>query len=309
VQSTMLAARVYLSTDSPRHAPTGRPRRQRGGMTANPRLIRTAELRDEYWSRRAIHAAVADGRLVRLRPGAFVVAGVEPDCIDAGRARGRLTGPTELARRGVFVLEQGPLHIHVPSTASRFTPPSRPHRIHRRALLRTPHPNALVVEPLDALLDAVLAQSPRAALASIDSALHLGVVRMDDLDELFAALPRRYRRLRRLVDPRAESGAESLFRLILRAIGCDYDCQVEIPGVGRVDFLVGGWLIIECDSRAHHADWAAQRNDRRRDLAAAQRGLVTLRVIAEDVFWRADEVAAAVRGLLRARGRAAYMLG
>jgi very-short-patch-repair endonuclease len=39
--------------------------------------------------------------------------------------------------------------------------------------------------------------------------------------------------------------------------------------VGRVDFLVEGWLIIECDSKAHHEGWDKQRRDRRRDLAAA----------------------------------------
>ncbi len=172
-------------------------------------------------------------------------------------------------------------------------------RIHRRRLLRTPHPDSLVVEPLDAVLDAVRCQEPRAAIATIDSSLQLGLIDADDLDELFAALPRRHRRLRRLLDPRAESGAETLLRLILRSLGCRFDCQVVIHGVGRVDFLVDGWLIVECDSEAHHGSWDAQRRDRRRDLGAAGRGLVTLRVIAEDVFWRPDEIREALGGLLR----------
>ncbi|HTN56973.1 MAG TPA: hypothetical protein VL043_01775 [Protaetiibacter sp.] len=267
-------------------------------MHESPSLIRTSALLARGWTKRRIRAMVQTGRLLRLRTGAYVPSGTHPDVVDAGRLLGRLTGASELARLGVFVLAAHRLEVHVAPSASRIPTLGRPHRIHRRALLRTPHPDALAVEPIDALYDAVIGQEPRAAIATLDSALHLGVLHPDDLDELFAALPRRFRRLRRLLDARAESGAESLLRLILRAIGCSVECQVTIPGVGRVDFLVDGWLIIECDSEAHHASWEAQRNDRRRDLAAAKRGLVTFRVIAEDVFWRPDDVREAVSALV-----------
>lgn len=119
----------------------------------------------------------------------------------------------------------------------------------------------------------------------------------DELDELFAALPNRYRALRPLLDPRAESGTETLVRLILRALGLRFEVQVDIRGVGRVDFVVQGWLIIECDSRAHHSDWEAQRRDRRRDLAAAEAGYVTLRLLAEDILWNPARVRAAITGV------------
>ncbi|MFT4030665.1 MAG: DUF559 domain-containing protein [Protaetiibacter sp.] len=224
--------------------------------------------------------------------------------MDAGRLLGRLTGVSALRHLEVFVLESDRLHVSVPPSASRLPVLARTHRIHRRLLLRTPHPDALIVEPLDAVYDAVMSQSPRAAVATIDSALHLGVLHPDDLDELFAALPRRYRRLRRLLDRRAESGPETLVRLMLRSLGCNFDCQVMIVGVGRVDFLVDGWLIVECDSRAHHSSWEAQRTDRRRDLEAATRGYPTLRLIAEDILWRPGEVRAALEGVLA--GRSAF---
>jgi very-short-patch-repair endonuclease len=265
-----------------------------------PFLIRTSELLARGWTKRRIRAALQTGRLLRLRTGAYVPAATHPDYVDAGRLLGRLTGTSELVRRGVFVLAPGCLEVHVAPSASRIPTLGRSHRIHRRALLRTPHPDALAVESIDALYDAVIGQPPRAAIATLDSALRLGLLHPDDLDELFTALPRRFRRLRRLLDARAESGAESLLRLILRAIGCSVECQVTIPGVGRVDFLVDGWLIVECDSEAHHASWEAQRNDRRRDLAAAKQGLVTFRVIAEDVFWHPDDVRTALAALLAA---------
>jgi len=157
------------------------------------------------------------------------------------------------------------------------------------------------VEILDALRDAVTCQEPRFAIATLDSALHLGLLREDDLDELFAGLPRRYRRLRGLLDPRAESGPETLVRLMLRSLGCRFVPQAHIPGVGRVDFLVDGWLIVECDSARFHAGWAEQRNDRRRDAAAATHGFVVLRLIAEDIMWQPESVLAALRGVLAHR--------
>jgi len=169
--------------------------------------------------------------------------------------------------------------------------------------MRSPHPDDLSVEPLDAVFDAVLCQRPRAAVATIDSALHRGFLHLDDLDELFANLPVRLRRLRRLVDSGAESGPETLMRLILRSLPCSSVPQVEIDGVGRVDFVVDGWLIIKCDSEAHHGGWNRQRSDRRRDLAAAAQGLVTLRPVSEDIMWHPDAVRAAVSGLLASRPR------
>ncbi|WP_347979230.1 DUF559 domain-containing protein [Microbacterium sp. ProA8] len=125
----------------------------------------------------------------------------------------------------------------------------------------------------------------------------------DELDELFRVLPRRYAVIRRLLDARCQSGPESLVRLMLRSAGLRFEVQVSIPGVGIVDFLVEGWLIVECDSQAHHSTWDAQRRDRRRDQAAAILGYATYRPIAEDIMWSPEVVSAALRGLAR-RGSA-----
>ncbi len=141
-------------------------------------------------------------------------------------------------------------------------------------------------------------QAPRDAIATLDSALHLRLVTEADLDAVFAHLPRRYRVLRRLVDGRAESGPETFVRLLLRSLGVPFDCQVRIDGVGRVDFLVAGWLVIECDSRAHHAGWEAQRADRARDLRLAARGYACIRPIAADILTDAPSLRQAVLGIL-----------
>ncbi|WP_235008126.1 PDDEXK family nuclease [Microbacterium timonense] len=202
---------------------------------------------------------------------------------------------------GVFVLDTGELHVHVHENRTSAPRLGRRVRRHWDRLTRTPAVCSTSVEAFDAMVQAVRCQTARAALATLDSALHLGVLQADDLDELFAAVPRRHRVLRRLIDARAESGPETLLRLMLRAAGASFEVQVKIRGVGRVDFVVDGWLIVECDSREFHSTWADQRRDRRRDQAAAALGYATYRPIAEDIMWRPGEVQAALVGLLRGR--------
>lgn len=53
--------------------------------------------------------------------------------------------------------------------------------------------------------------------------------------------------------------------------------QAQVDGVGWVDFLVGGWLILETDGKGFHTGPERFALDRRRDAAAAERGYQTLR--------------------------------
>lgn len=264
-------------------------------------LWRTRDLLSAGWSARGIRIAVASGRLLHVRKGGYCTPDTHPDCVAAAFVRARLACISELRRLGVFVMDHSGRHVHTPGAAARLRTSRENDRVHREELVRAPHPRSLSVEPFDAVRQAILCQPPRAAIATIDSALYRGVLAHDDLDELFDALPRRYRRLRRLLDSRAESGTESLMRLILRSIGCRFEVQVVIEEVGRVDFVVDGWLIVECDSEAYHSSWLDQKRDRRRDQRAAARGYATYRPIAEDIMWHADEVRAALVGLLSRR--------
>lgn len=266
-----------------------------------PWFLRTSDLHRQGLRHRQVTAAVTSGALVRLRQGAYCLPDTDSQAQAAGRIRGRLACVTELRRQGVFVLEHSFPHIHIDSEAARLRRLDGSTRVHRSRLARKPHPRSLSVEAFDAVREAVLCQTPRATIATLDSALHLGLLRHDELDELFHSLPRRYRRLFALVDARAESGPETFMRLILKSIGCSFEVQVRIDEVGRVDFLVDGWLIIECDSESFHSSWADQKRDRRRDQAAAKRGFTTFRPIAEDIMWHPDVVREAILGLLRAR--------
>lgn len=271
------------------------------------------QLRERGMTRHQIAEAVRSGRIVRARRDRYLPATAPRPVVEAVRVGGRLTCLSLLAARGVFVFHNGALHVHVVRGASRLRAPDDPQRpvpprsgraqlrLHWLPLARPEDAGTVAVGILDALVHAVRCQPPRYAIATIDSALNKGLIRADDLDELFAHLPRRYRILRTHVDGRAQAGTETLVRLMLQVLGAHVRPQARFEAIGFVDLLVDGWLVIECDSREFHSDWRQQVKDRERDLALAARGYVVLRLTAAQILYRPDEVQAALRALLRTR--------
>lgn len=259
-----------------------------------------------------IDREVRAGRLVRLRRDHYVVDST--DAVDrAVRIGARLSCVSLLAFFGVFVFDASDLHVQVGRLASRLRAADDRFRswvrsegeragvrLHWHDLHEIP-PARHVVAVVDAVRTAIICQTPRHAVATLDSALHRGVVTMAELSDVFATLPDRYRVLLSLVDGRCESGPETLVRLMLRRIGADVRVQRRIDGVGRVDFLVDGWLLIECDSRAFHDGWEQARRDRARDIAAARRGFTTVRPVAEDILYRPEQVHADLAAILATR--------
>jgi very-short-patch-repair endonuclease len=273
-------------------------------------FLTRADLLHGGLTRRSIQAAVRRGELLHIRRDRYLRADTHEEFARAVRVGGRLTCLSLLALLGVFVLENRHLHVHVDPTSSRLRFARKPEtrfgtarrrvRVHWTNLIEVPG-SSCSVQVLDALAHAVVCQTPRTAVATIDSALHLGLVVEAQLAELFAALPARFRALQPLVDGRAESGPESLVRIMARMLGCDIQLQVEFDGIGRVDLVLDGWLVVECDSKQFHASWEAQQRDRNRDLALAARGYCTIRLTAATIMYRPDEAFAALRGLVESR--------
>lgn len=119
---------------------------------------------------------------------------------------------------------------------------------------------------------------------------------------MFTALPARFRPLLALIDPSAGSGPETFMRLLLRTMGAAYETQVYLEGVGYVDFVVDGWLIIECDSKEFHEGWEKQMQDRERDIAAARLGFVTVRPLAKDILGDQASVRQALEQIIAVLG-------
>jgi very-short-patch-repair endonuclease len=89
------------------------------------------------------------------------------------------------------------------------------------------------------------------------------------------------------VDAMCGSRLETIVRLLLELLpGVTWETQVWIPGVGPVDFLVNGWLVLEPDGFAFHSNREHYRRDRRRGNRLAEDRFVQLRLTYEDVMYR-----------------------
>lgn len=262
-----------------------------------------ADLRASGATRAGVRSALAEGVLVRGRRNVYLDASVSQAVREAQRVGGRLDCVSAVAEAGIFVLDKNGLHVQVEPERSRLrSPHSRGTRlsgvhgvvVHWRACAAGSLHTVPIVEALAA---SVRCQPPRAAIATLDSALFTGAIDEEGLTRVFARLPAKYRVLRPLIDGRAEAGSETIARLLLRGQGFDVRVQVQIDGVGRVDLVVDDWIVVECDSRAHHGGWEAQERDRLRDLRLAERGYVVLRPSARMIFSEPEVLACAVAGL------------
>ena len=123
-------------------------------------------------------------------------------------------------------------------------------------------------------------ERPEIAVAVLDSILRRSSLTRLDLELAAAALPRRLRRVLALVDRRAESGSESIVRVLLAEAGILAIPQVPVPftDLDRLDLVVGDRLVLECDSRSHHSTPEELDRDNARDLMLTALGFVVLRV-------------------------------
>lgn len=260
------------------------------------------ELRARGHSLRDIDRPVRSGELQRVRRGWVAFPDAPADRVAAVRLGGILSCTSVLRRQGIWAgVDDERLHVRVPRY-THLPPPARGVTFHRSLQLEgLPLPRGGVDPVSWALAHAVLCQGRLDAVASLDSALHTLSVRPRQLARVMDQLPGRYRRYIDLTDPRADSGIETRVRLGLRAVNIPFRIQVELEGVGRIDLLVGERLVIECDGRAWHSGDEAVKRDYNRDLGAAERGYLVLRLSYAQVMFEWPRVAAAVRGLV-ARG-------
>jgi len=152
-----------------------------------------------------------------------------------------------------------------------------------------------VVSIVDALIHLVRCQSREIAVAALDSALYEKKIDARQLDLIFRSLPRKYARLRGEIDARAMSGIETILRLAIRDEGLHCSIQVTFPGVGVVDLVVEGCIVIEADGRANHAAHKHQERDYDRDLRLAMLGYTVLRFNYRQVMFEREQVLAALR--------------
>lgn len=213
---------------------------------------------------RTIRAAVERGALLAPSRSWVVLPDADPDIRRALASGGVLGGATALATFGVWVTTTPGLQVAM-----------RPHSGTRAAAEGTRIWGAFDadagwpwrVSVVDALAQHALRVSREDAIASIDSAWHQGLVGSPEIDRLFRRLPGRCAPWRRLLDPNAGSGLESLLRVPCLDRGWRVESQAPVPGGGACDLLIDGWLFVEADGSAWHDDPKQAAKDRRRNTA------------------------------------------
>lgn len=261
-------------------------------LRANGGVVSAAQLRTAGWSYSQIKKLAVGWRPVRR--GWYASPSADPHVVRAVSAGGVLSCVSALRLRRVWV-PASDLHVRYSARARR----SRPG-------VRSCHPHRLDPPILGAIDSLEIAAASAAncldaegLVIVLDSLLNKRMIDMAEARSIVAASRFARLELAERCDPNSESGTETMIRLRLRAAGIHLRSQVNIPGVGRVDFLVGNRLIIEADSREHHL--SKYQSDRTRDRVAIGLGFLVIRLTYEDVVHRWDVVFADIRSVIRRR--------
>ncbi|WP_336716003.1 endonuclease domain-containing protein [Arthrobacter sp. USHLN218] len=256
---------------------------------------RYADLMRAGHSRLRIQAAVRSGAVQLVRRGLAGVADGAPEIRTALKVNGLITCISAAKELRLWTIKDAEcLHLwsdHGGLPKSVAT--------HRSALVGDRLPGAYV-PVVDAVLHALRCRPPLEALVLAESAVRRGAVSQA---ELVRHLPGPRNGARRAVVHRigkdADSPLEVIARELFRAAGLRVETQVEIRGLGRVDLLIEGRLIVELDGMDFHWTRDAFRKDRRRNNEGVLSGLPTLRYVYEDVVFRPQAVLAQVVSVLR----------
>lgn len=209
-----------------------------------------------------------------MRQGVYALPTADADVVTAAEHGGALTCAAALRAHGAWVLPNPDGQVHVWLGRS-----GRSHEHDECSCVThySPGSAGLGLAPVVAcLIHAYRCLDAEAFFAAYESAWNLRLIGAHDRARMRRELPRAAGWLLDLAHPDAQSGLESLLRLRLHLLGIRLDCQVPLPGVGRVDFVVGGRVILEADGKDNHSQ-AKRHADLKRDAAASALGYETLR--------------------------------
>lgn len=258
--------------------------------------------------------AVRTGNLVRVRRGYYASPGTDPLLLHAVRIGGRLGCIAAAQRLGIWAENPQFAHVAMRHEASRMRSPrdrSQPLspqnvdgcELHWWPLPEVPHPNVHTVTTVEALAHIARCQPRGLALASFDSAVNQGLVGSAGLEAIFAVLPAKLAYLRPLIDGRCMSGIETLVRLMLVDAGIPFEVQASFRGIGTVDFLVAGCVVVETDGHLGHDDALSKLRDYRRDAALVRLDYAVVRLSYVQVMFDPAGSLATIIAALRSHRR------
>ena len=241
-----------------------------------------------------LRQAVRSGYVLQPDRGLLAMAGADPELVAAGIAHGLLTCASAAPKYGLWQLRPA-TQPHYWQNNGRGTARCISHRL---ALTQQPQHRTLAALP-DILLHALLCLPELESLVMVECAYNRGDIEPAHLSRHLNG--RRCGKARNVLS-KVERGADSLLETLARVLftdaGIATETQVWIDGIGRVDFLLEGFLIVEIDGIAFHLESRQFKKDRRRDNAATRQGLPVLRFFYDDVVYAPESVLAQVREVL-----------
>lgn len=248
-------------------------------------------------TRRSLKNAVEHGVARRVRRSWLVLPSANPSIAIALEQGGVLAGASALRSYGIWVTGSGPVVVGIPRNRHVSTAPEGIQRV-RGAF----DVNALTpwrVSVVDALQQYVRKVGRDDAIASLDSAMHLGLIGESDLKTLHDRLPKRCAKWIDLVDGRAESGLETFSRLGCIDRGWQVEVQAPVPGGGKSDLRLYRWLYVELDGAEFHDAPDRARKDRERNNRIVRAGGRWHRFSYSDIMFNFERSMDTLRMLLR----------
>lgn len=259
-------------------------------------VARTQTLRDRGVSKRQIANAVNRGEIMRLRTGLLALPDAPADFRVALDNNGLLTCASAAKHYGLWSLYP-PDRLHLSCLHGH----GRGYANHRERTVPT-HDTLPLVGVVDVLVHALRCLPPVEAAVMVECSLRRSdTVRPFLLERLQGDRNGGARAALDLVTGCAESAVEVVARILFREAGFYVETQVPIEGVGRVDFLLEGFVVVEVDGAAYHSDRRALRRDLQRNNSTIAGGYLILRYSYEDIMFHQDAVLDQVRAVLSGR--------
>ena len=189
-----------------------------------------------------------------------------------------------------ILMEQRPQKTHLSVAYNHGMHPSKLRRfddvcIHREQIMSDEERRTHVAS-IGTVLERVLVCMPlKVSLPMLDAARNRGLFDVSTL-----AIPPTGSRLPHLREAlslsseRARSILETVARLQLIYMGLTPQVGVWIEGVGEVDMIILGFIVIEVDGWAFHSSKEQREKDLKRDRELLRRGYVVLRFTYDDVM-------------------------
>lgn len=260
--------------------------------------VRLRDLGLTRTQRRHAAALVDAGELAAHEHGVVSIPGTDRELVLARVHGGLLTCGAAMRHYGLPVARRyEPIHLVVPGSG-RFAALDR-EVLHIDRTQPKPSPTSFPVEPLAEALARYLRCHARddSPIIALDAALHDELVTVQQIRTLLHGYgaARARTRLDR-ASTASRSPLETLARMDLEDAGLNYDDGVDIEGVGEIDLLVEGRVVVELDGYIFHCDEYQFGLDRWRDRRLVARGYLPLRFTRKEVY--SHQVVAKVRRAL-----------